>query len=802
MEIADALDKAHRHGIVHRDLKPGNVMLTTGGTKLLDFGLAKIAPSPVSGAIETRLASRSPDNPQGPAASAPLTSRGSLLGTFQYMAPEQVEGRDADARADIWAFGCLLYEMATGKRAFDGKTQASLIASILEREPRPMAELQPMTPPALDGIVRMCLAKDPDDRFQTARDLWLQLRAIKDGGSTADAPAGVVPPRRRRALWISAAIALAGLAAAGAWWLKPAPAEAPVVSRMEITLPQDQAFSRIGRRCVAISPDGTTIAYVANRQIYLRQLDRLEAEPLRGTGEDPLELVFSPDGKWIAYFVPGASPGQGALRKINVAGGAAVTLSAAVGQPFGVTWRSGVIAFGQNDARRNGIAAISDADAGGAIRMLVTLDPKEGLAIQPSWLDDGRHLVFVIMPFGSKPASTTDDEAQIVLQDLDSGRRTTLLRGGTSPRVLPDGRLLYVHDSTLLAVPLNLAHAPLVGGPTPVVDDVNESLISWTGQFDVSRTGTLAYIPGRPFGGIRELLWVNRQGHEERIADVPQHAYGHPRISPDGSRVVVDAVDDQSDIWVWDFQRTLITRLTFGPAVEFYPVWTPDGRHVVYRSLERGKIDPDIFRRTADGTGVAEPLTTNAGGGEPSSISPDGKILVFRTSMPSPGHPWELRVLPLDGRGPIRPLLNDPSVDQLNGEVSPNGHWIAYQSNTSGRAEIFVRPFPNVEAGRWQVPRESALRPAWSRQGDELFFESGNRLMAVTVHFDPSPSFGQPQALFDLIPYDLVGGPTRRWDVAKDGRFIFSKPIRTAPYDNLAIVVVSHWFDELKTRLK
>jgi Tol biopolymer transport system component len=801
MEIADALDKAHRRGIVHRDLKPGNVMLTKAGAKLLDFGLAKIGPVVAPGTVETRLATAQPIGSQRPIGAAPLTSQGSLLGTFQYMAPEQIEGEDADARADIWAFGCVLYEMATGKRAFEGKTQASLIAAILERKLRPMAELQPMTPPALDRIVRTCLAKDPDDRFQAARDVWLQLGWIKEGepASAAAAPIAAQLADRTRGTWVAGAIALAALAGGAAWWLKPAPLpEARVVSRLGFVLPSDQAFSRIGRRYVAISPDGTNIVYVANAQLYLKRLDRLAAEPIRGTSEDPLEPIFSPDGQEIAYFVQGTS-GEGSLRKVSVNGGAPQTLNGHIELPFGVTWRGHAIAFGQNGVKGNRIDELSDTP--GPVRTLATIDAKEGLAIQPSWLDDGRRLVFVIMPEDAKPSVTYDDEAQIVLQDLDSGRRTALLRGGTSPRVVSDGHLLFIRDSTLLSAPLDKTRTVVIGGPTPVADDVNESLISWTGQFDVSRTGTLVYNPGRPFGGMRELLWVNQQGKEEHIPAAPQHAYGHMRLSPDGTKLAVDAIDGQADIWIWDFHKQAVVRLTFSPAMEFYPLWTSDGRNIIYRSLERGKQVPDIFRKAADGTGVAEPLTKNETGGEPSSLTPDDKSVVFRTSTTSPGQPWELRLAPLDGRSPITPLLTDPTVSELNGEISPNGHWIAYQSNTALHAEVFVRPFPNVEAGHWQVPVEGATRPAWSRAGDALFFESDHHLTEVAVHFDPSPTFGQPRPLFDLLQYGETGGPTRRWDVGKDGRFITSKPIRTEPFDQ-TLIVVSNWFDELKSHVK
>jgi predicted Ser/Thr protein kinase len=797
MEIADALDKAHRRGIVHRDLKPGNVMLTKTGTKLLDFGLAKIAPPVTPGTLETRLATAEPMGPPRAVDAGPLTSQGSLLGTFQYMAPEQIQGQDADARADIWAFGCVLYEMATDKRAFDGKTLASLIAAILEREPRPMADLQPMTPSSLDRLVRTCLAKDPDDRFQTARDVWLQLRWIKEGEPTAATPAHGDARRsnRQNAMWLASAILLAAIAGASAWWLKPAlPRETHVVSRLKFTLPDDQTFSRIGRRFVAVSPDGSKVAYVANRQLYLRSLDRLDAEPLRGTNEDPLEPVFSPESREIAYFVPGSGATPGSLRKISVTGGAAQTLCPA-SQPWGVTWKHGLIAFGQSSAGQNEIDAVSES--GGAVRRLVSLGAKEGRAIEP-WLDDdGRHLLFVILPPTAAVASTPDDAAEIVWQDLNDGRRTPLIRGGTSPQILPTGHLLYVHDSTLLVAAFDRTRVA-VGGPVPVVEGVNETLISWAGQFGVSRTGTLVYSPGRSSGDPRELVWVDRQNREQRIA-APPHAYLHPRVSPDGKKIAVDAVDEESDIWVWHDER--LSKLTFGPAAEMYPVWMSDSQHVIFRSLERGAAKPDVFRKSADGTGPLVALTTHASGGEPVSISPNQKSLVIRTSTPTPTNQWSLLVLSLDG-GPPTKLLGDQPYSQLNGEISPDGKLIAYDSSESTRNEVYVRPFPDVDAARWQVSTAGGQRPAWSRNGDELYFESGGRLMSVSVRRDPTPTFGQLQLVLDVTPYSLVGGPGRRYDVAPDGRFLFPKPIRTGDPMAQTIIVVSHWFDDLKARVK
>ena len=786
-EMADALDKAHRLGIIHRDLKPANVMLTKSGSKLLDFGLAKMGVAPQPGTVETRLLTSPP--PVG-ASVDPLTARGTILGTFQYMAPEQLEGKDADTRTDIWAFGCVVYEMVTGKRTFDGKTQASLIAAILEREPTPMAELLPITPPALGRLVRTCLAKDPDNRFQTAHDLGLQLQWIDEGGSAAGLPAPVIAKRkqRERTMWLAVAAVAAALAGAATWWLKPAPDVTNIVSRFRYDLPEGQSFTRTGRHIVAISPDGTKIAYVASNQLYIRPIGQLEAQPIRGTNEDPLEPVFSPDSKELAYFVPSGS--STTLKKIAVAGGAPVTLCSLESFPYGVTWKNGQIAFGQNGGKSFGILAV--AETGGTPRTLASVDPAKERATQPQLLDDGTHLVFTVLSAGA-----TGDEGQIVVQPLDGGARTVLVNGGTNGQIVATGQLLYIHNATLLAVPFDVKRLAVVGGPVPIVEGVRETSSSWAGQFSISREGTLAYAPGSYSGGERQLVWVDRQGHEQPIGAKPR-AYGYPRISPDGTKLAITSSDEENDVWTWDLVKETLTRLTFGPAVELYPVWMPDSRRVVFRSSEAGRTD--VFRKMADGTGTVEPLTKDGAGGEPQSISPDGKLLVLRTAQSTSAS--DLMILPLDGSGPPKPLLADAKFGELNGEISPDGRWIAYQSNENG-VEVYVRPFPLVDNGRWQVSSGGGSWPMWSRSGRELFFvsttSSPQRLMSVDVQPGAAFTFGRPKPLFAFTPpYTPLTG--RNFDIAADGRFLMMKSSATDT-SQASLFVVSHWFDELRARM-
>jgi Tol biopolymer transport system component len=780
VEISSALDKAHRQGIVHRDLKPGNVMLTKAGAKLLDFGLATNNAA-LAGVPASEL----------PTGVAPLTAQGTILGTFQYMAPEQIEGEPADPRTDIFAFGAVLYEAITGRKAFTGKSQVSLLGTIL------------MTPPALGRVIRTCLRKDRDDRFQSVHDLWLQLQWVEEGGSAAGLPAPVVVHRKRRerSLWIAAALALAAVTGATIWWLKPAPLVTHVVTRFQYPLPEGQTFTRTGRHDLALSPDGARLAYVANQQLYLRAMDQLEAQPVRGTNEDPMEPVFSPDGQWLAYFTPvggaGGSPNSSAwvLKKIAVAGGAPVTLGTLAAAPWGATWRNGTIAFGMNAGSVAGVQTVPDS--GGTPQTILTVDPKKERAMQPQLLVDGKHLLFVAVPLVN-----TVTEGQIVVQALDGKDRRTLVNGGSDPRVLPAGQLVYIHDGTLLAVPFDIRHLTVTGGPVPIVEGVAETPSTWAGQFAISAEGALALIPGGVAGDRRVLVWVDREGHEQPISANPR-VYLFPRLSPDGTKIAVSSDDEEHDIWVFDLAKETLTRLTFGPAYEQIVAWAPDGKYLFFSSglsaATLGAAVPvDIFRKAADGTGATEPLTQRLEGGFPLSLAPDEKSLVFRVSTLRRG----LFLLPLEPKGEAHPLIADPKFNVLNGEISPDGRWIAYDSNESGRYEVYVRPFPAVDSGRWQISSEGGSEPAWARSGRELFFlNAANRMTAVSVPAGASFTYGKPEPLFSVSPYYGTGAG-RTFDISTDGkRFLMVKAVGSVAGGRPSIVVVSHWFDEVKAHM-
>ena len=795
IEIASALDKAHRQGIVHRDLKPGNVMLTKTGSKLLDFGLA--------GFSKTGFAAATGNSATLPMA-APLTARGTILGTFQYMSPEQIEGEPADTRADLFAFGAVLYEMLTGRKAFEGKSQAGLLSAILKDDPAPVTVLQPMTPPALGRIIRTCLVKDPEDRLQTAHDLWLQLQWVAEGGSAAGLPAPVVTHRkhRERGIWLAAAIALAAIAGAAIWWLKPAPPVTNIVTRFSYPLPEGQAFWRTGRHSVAISPDGARLAYVTNKQLYLRSMDQLEAQPVPGTEGDNMEPIFSPDSRWLAYFATTGNS-QWTLMKIAVSGGPPQTLATLPIAPSGVTWNNGTIAFAVTTGAVHAVQAI--AESGGPLQTIATVDFQKEHINQPRLLDDGKHILFVVHPVATADAS----DGQVVVQTLDdiAGKdRRTLVNGGTDPQVLSTGQLVYIHDGTLLAAPFDVKHLAVTGNAVTIMDGVVRNPGSGAGQFAVSKNGTLAYIPGALNQVVqKKLVWVDRQGREEPIP-APVRAYSYARLSPDGTRIAVNCLDEEHDIWVFDLGKGTLTRLTFGPAAEGHPLWNADGKYVLFSSsVTSGAsgglqlIPSDIFRRAADGTGKIEALTQHLEGGYPLSISPDGKSLVFRKSLPSP----DLFVLPLDPPAQGHALIADKSWKD-SGEISPDGRWLAYTSyghESVGRSEVYVRPFPAVESGGpWQISSAGGNHPMWSRSGRELFFEGEDALNAVSVPAGPTFTSGKPQRLFAIAPY---AGSTvdRSFDISPDGkRFLIVKPTISLT-SHPSIVVVSHWFDEVKAKM-
>jgi Tol biopolymer transport system component/predicted Ser/Thr protein kinase len=780
-EIADALDKAHRMGITHRDLKPGNIMLTKSGIKLLDFGLAKFAAPAVTDAplnAETMLTTKLPGG-----SAQPLTGEGAIVGTFQYMAPEQLEGHEADARSDIFSFGAVLYEMATGKRAFDGKTATSVIAAVLAAEPTPISSLQPLTPPALERLIKICLAKDPDERFQSAHDLSLQLKWISEAGSQAGVAAPVVAHRRTRERFAWALIGIvAGVLIAAAlafvYVRSYLNTPKPSVTRF-LVYPPPEALSFAE---ISPSPDGRLVAFVAvskdgTRQLWLRSLDNVAAQPLPGT-EGATAPFWSPNSHFLAFF-DGTS-----LKKVAVSGGAALTLCNAAGG-LGGSWNSdGVIIFYDTASSLSKVS-----EAGGQPSPVAAVDHSLGeiARLFPWFLPDGRHFLY------SSLRSFTINELWICVGSLDSTETKCLQKADSPAEYAPPGDLLYLRGGTLMAQPFDPQGFMIAGDAVPIAENVQPYSIQNLSikPFSASRSGVLAFVNGQATQQT-ELQWFDRSG--TKLGTLGQPAtYCCPSLSPDGDRLAVDIMDERlstRDIWIFDLKRATASRFTFDPGDEISPLWSPDASQILFTSTQTG--NRDIYNKSANGIGDSQLIFASQD--QQKSVndwSADGRYVVYDTT----NEPSALWILPLFGDRKPFPLSQGP-YSARQAFFSPNGHYIAYTSNESGSYEIYVQTFPD-RTGKWQVSAAGGTHPRWRRDGEELFFLSGNKMMAVDVS-TAGPQFesGIPKPLFDADFLSASFAPAV-YVVAADGqRFLAITPV--AQQAASPATVVTNWPADLK----
>lgn len=771
IEIADALDRAHRHGIVHRDLKPGNIMLTKSGAKLLDFGLARTEAPLVRQAGDSAL----------PTASQPLTGEGTILGTLAYMAPEQLEGKRADARTDIFSLGAVLYEMATGRKAFTGKSQASLIAAILQTDPPAVSSLEPMSPHAFDRLVQQCLAKDPEDRWQNAHDLITQLKWILEGRSDSKIAAPVAARHRIREhfRWsLLGAFIGALFALLGAWFIFARQQSDPHIgTHLILPIPEtDQLSFDSVRPFFAISSDGHSIVYSARRnnksQLFLRKLDRLEPLPLIGT-ENATTPFFSPDSQWLAFFQ------ESKIKKIPLSGGAPVVITE-VDFFVGGTWtKDQTIILLPDWATGNRL--YSFPVAGGGAQELAKADPnkKERVLLWPEVLPNSKAVLLTAW------TGRTLMDTSIVVQPLPGGERKTIIKKGSFPKYVDTGHVLFAQGASLFAIPFDDQKLEVTGSAVPVLDGVAISVETAHSAYSISRNGTLLYVPGKVVTQDRMLVSFDRNGKETPVTELLR-PFSQPDISPDGNRIAFILRSQTLDVWMLDLNRDILTRISFY-GDELSPIWTSDGKRIIYSSSQSGR--QGIYWKPVDGSEPEEVLLTNDFHLYPTSCTPDGKFLAFqqKTDLSTT---YDIGILSLQGERKASLLIHSEFSEE-GAVFSPDSQWIAYVSDESGRKEVYMQAFPESR-GKTQVSTHGGYAPRWARDGRQLFYRLENQFMAVSIHTETRLSVSKPTLVFE--------GEFESIDVLPDGRFLAVKPIKDpAP---IQMHVIIGWLDQLKSKMK
>ena len=760
-QIAGALEAAHERRVVHRDLKPQNIKVTPEGTvKVLDFGLAKVAIA----------AANDPDNSATSTTPLDETRDGVILGTASYMSPEQSRGHAVDKRTDIWAFGCVLYEMLTGHAVFAGETLSDTLAAVLKQEPDWQA-LPADTPAGIRSVLRHCLKKDRVDRLHDIADARIDIEeAIAE--PTAIPQSGTA--RRAAAQWVRA---IPWLLAAGSVVVallvlqqraRPTASSATRVTRLDLDLPAGVELVAVYPPAMVLSPDGTRVAFVGalrgSRQLYTRRLDQFETVPIGGT-ENANTVFTSPDGRSLGFITADL-----ALKKVSLADGLVTTIEHDAEFSTGAAWGpDDLITF----VRAGALWQVPAA--GGAAKQLTTLDgqKRELLHAWPSVVADGRILLFASITGSNRGAS------HIEALSLRTGQRRVILESGTFPLYVPSGHLVFFRDGALLGAPFDIERLELTGPVGRVLENLAVGTTMDAPLATVSAAGSLMYAPSD--AGTTQLVWVSRQRVEQPITNTPRR-YQYPRLAPDGRRTVVATA---GDLWIQDISRATFTRLTSDQTVgNAFPVFTPDGRRVLFRT------STGMYGIAADGSGPPQAIPGALSGDIPCSVAPDGDTLAFLRQNAQTSR--DVYVLSLRGQTTPRAVVNTPAFEG-GAQFSPDGHWMAYASDESGQMQVYVRPYPGPDR-RWPVSTQGGTQPLWSRNGREIFYRVGNKMMVVDASAGVDRALSQPRTLFEQ-PYVFQNISVANYDVSPDGeRFLMIKDEAGSGRLN----VVLNWTEELK----